>query len=115
MPKQVPLALALLGLGAAALPAAAAGPEARAAATKRVTVGDNFFKKARITIASGDTVKWTWKGDLPHDVTVTKGPRKFNSKTKSSGSYSRKIRKRGTYRYLCSVHPDDMKGRIVVE
>jgi plastocyanin len=115
MRKPLALAVVPLTLSAAALPAVASQPKATAAATKGVKVGDLFFKKSRITIDSGDTVKWTWVGELPHDVTVTKGPRKFNSKTKTSGTYAKKLRKRGTYRYICSVHPVEMKGRIVVE
>ena len=41
----------------------ASEPDAHASATKRVKVGDLFFKKSRITIQSGDTVKWTWVGE----------------------------------------------------
>jgi plastocyanin len=115
MRKPFALAVVPLTLAAAALPAVASRPDATAAATKRVKVGDLFFKKSKITVQSGDTVKWTWVGDAPHDVTVTKGPRKFHSKTKTSGTYSKKLGKRGTYRYICSVHPVEMKGRIVVE
>jgi plastocyanin len=115
MRKQAALALVPFAIAGAALPAAASEPGAQAAATKTVKVGDVFFKKSKITIQSGDTVKWRWVGELPHDVTVTKGPRKFHSKTKTSGTYSKKIRKRGTYRYICTVHPTDMKGKIVVE
>jgi plastocyanin len=116
MRKQVALALVPLGLAAAAaLPAAASEPGAHAAATKTVKVGDLFFKKATVRIESGDTVKWRWVGDLPHDVTVKKGPRKFHSKTKTSGTFSKQLRKRGTYRYICTVHPDDMKGKVIVE
>jgi plastocyanin len=115
MRRQAALSLVPFAIAAAALPATAAEPGAQAAKTKTVRVGDVFFKKARITIQSGDTVKWRWVDELPHDVTVTKGPRKFHSKTKTSGTYSKTIRKRGSYRYVCSVHPDDMKGKIVVE
>ena len=115
MLKKATLALIPLALAGAAIPAAASEPGAHAAATKTVKVGDVFFKKSKITIQSGDTVKWRWVGSLPHDVTVTKGPRKFHSKTKMTGTYSKKLRKRGTYRYICTVHPQDMKGKIVVE
>jgi len=115
MRRQAALALVPFAIAAAALPATASEPGAHAAATKTVKVGDVFFKKSKITIQSGDTVKWRWVGELPHDVTVKKGPRKFHSKTKTSGTYSKTIRKRGTYRYICTVHPDSMKGKIVVE
>lgn len=115
MRKPLALAVVPLTLAAAALPAVASRPDATASATKRVKVGDLFFKKSKVTIQSRDTVKWTWVGDAPHDVTVTRGPRKFHSETQTSGSYSKKIRKRGTYRYICSVHPVEMKGKIVVE
>ncbi len=78
-------------------------------------MGDLFFKKSSITINSGDTVKWRWVGAAPHDVTVTRGPRKFHSKTQTKGTYSKKLRKRGTYRYICTVHAKQMKGKIIVE
>jgi plastocyanin len=115
MRKKLALTLVPVVLAAAAIPALASEPTAHASATKRVKVGDLFFKKSKITINSGDTVKWTWVGQAPHNVTVTKGPKKFHSKTKTSGSYSKKIRRRGTYRYICTVHPTQMKGKIVVK
>ena len=102
-------------MAAIALPAVASAPHAQAAKTKKVTVGDLFFKKSSITINSGDTVKWRWVGVAPHDVTVTRGPRKFHSKTQTKGTYSKKLRKRGTYRYICTVHAKQMKGKIIVE
>lgn len=90
-------------------------PSGAAAATKRVRIGDLFFAPANITIDSGDVVRWRWVGEARHNVTVTRGPREFNSRTKRSGRYSRTLDRRGTYRYICTVHPDDMRGKIVVE
>jgi plastocyanin len=117
MHKHLVLILALIpaAVAAAALPAAASGPHAQAAKTKKVTVGDLFFRKSSITINSGDTVRWRWTGIAPHDVTVTRGPRKFHSKIQKKGTYEKKLRKRGTYRYICTVHPKEMKGKIIVE
>ncbi len=115
MRKYLVLVLALIPAGALALPAVASEPHAEAAKTKRVTIGDLFFKKSTIRIKSGDTVRWHWVGVAPHDVTVKKGPVKFHSKIKTSGTYSKKLRKRGTYRYICTVHPTQMKGKIIVE
>jgi plastocyanin len=109
------LSIAAVALAALALPHATAAPDGDASATKRVRVGDFFFKKRSITIQSGDRVRWVWVGREPHDVTVTRGPRKFQSRTKRNGSYRKRLRARGTYRYICSVHPIDMRGKVVVE
>ena len=123
MRKQMTLAVSVAGLGlaAAALPSTAAGPstaarpDPEASATKRVRVGDLFFRSRSITIQSGDTVRWVWVGREPHNVTVTRGPRKFGSRTKTDGAYRKRLSRRGTYRYICTLHPDDMRGRVVVE
>jgi plastocyanin len=112
-PLVVGLAAVPLCVIAAALPAAASGPQAGASATKRVTVGDNFFRQRSVTIDSGDTVRWRWVGRNPHNVTVTRG--KFQSRTKTSGSYSKRLRRRGTYRYVCTIHRASMRGKVVVE
>jgi plastocyanin len=41
-------------------------------------------------------------------VVVQRGPATFQSKLKRSGSFSRKMRKRGTYKIVCSIHAPDM-------
>jgi plastocyanin len=117
MRKQLTLALAVagLGFGVAALPSTAGGPDAEASATKRVRVGDLFFRSRAVTVQRGDTVRWVWVGQAPHNVTVTRGPVEFRSRTKTDGAYRKRLNRRGTYRYICTVHPDDMRGRVVVE
>lgn len=116
MSKPLVLVLAAVPLCviAAALPAAASGPDAGASATKRVTVGDDFFRQRSVTIRRGDTVRWRWVGRNPHNVTVTRGPRRFSSSTKTRGTYSKRLRRRGTYRYICTVHRSTMRARVVV-
>ncbi len=108
MRKLFLTSLLLAALGAAPLPAGAA------AADTRVRIGDLFFAPARITIDAGDTVRWRWVGQAPHNVTVTRGPRKFHSRTKTSGRFARTLSVSGTYRYICTVHPRDMRGTITV-
>jgi plastocyanin len=122
MRKQLIVALSVaVGLAAAALPSTAAGPsavadpDAEASATKRVRVGDFFFRSGSITIQRGDTVRWVWVGRAPHNVRVTSGPVEFRSRIKRDGAYRKRLNRRGTYRYLCTVHPTDMRGRVVVE
>ena len=71
-----------------------------------VSVKDNFFSPKTTSISRGSTVKWTWRGSAPHNVTKTKGPgTKFRSPNKLSGTYSHKFTRRGTYTIVCTIHP----------
>ena len=94
--------LAALGVTAAVAIPAFAG-------TKTVKVGDNFFVRpsnnATVTVSKGTTVKWHFTGQVGHNVTVTKGPQKFHSGAKQSGTYSHKVTKAGTYKIVCTFHP----------
>ena len=113
-----------LGLAAAGLIAAAvvpgrlhAAPQAHAAATQ-VTIKDDFFRPKSVHVAVGGQVKWVWRGDGDeHNVTfrkVPKGASKRHSTTKTGGSFTRSFSKRGTYRFVCTVHQDlGMKGTVV--
>ncbi len=91
------------------------------AATKTVKVGDNWFVRdssgtPTVTVKAGDTVKWTFVGDSSHDVSVTKGPVKFKSPIKSSGSYKKVMKKRGTYTIVCTIHgKSDQSMKLVVK
>ena len=103
-------------LVAAAVPAVVAES---ATSAKRVTVGDNFFVRSSgvptVTVSKGTRVKWVWTGDNPHNVKVASGPAKFGSSTMSRGSYTKKVRKRGTYTIVCTVHGGrDQKMKLVV-
>lgn len=107
MKKLVAGGVAVVTAGALAVPALAA--------TKSVQVKDNKFVAKSITVKKGTTVKWVWKGQAPHDVSVTKGPAKFKSKIQTSGSFSKKLTKAGTYTIICTIHQPDMKMTIKVK
>jgi plastocyanin len=103
---------AVLTTAAVALPGGAVAMAA--GKTKRVSVKDDKFVAKSITVSAGTKVKWVWKGDAPHNVTVTKGPAKFHSSTKTSGSFTKKLTKKGTYKLLCTIHAPDMTMTIKV-
>jgi plastocyanin len=104
----------------AALVTALAGALAASAlaATRTVKVGDNYFiknhTKPTITVSKGTKVTWKWAGKAFHNVRAYKGPAKFKSKVKSSGTYSRTLTARGTYKLRCDVHPSEMRMTIKV-
>ena len=81
-----------------------------------VSVGDRFFRPAKITAAVGQKVTWRFAGSLPHSVTVANGPRGFSSVYwgKTAGRYSFTPKVRGTYRMTCLVHPTTMGQTLVV-
>lgn len=103
MPRRKLLATSI-ALAVAALTAAIPA----LAATRTVKVGDNWFVRSSgvptVTVKRGDTVRWRWVGDAPHNVTVRRGPVKFKSRTQSSGSYSKRLTRKGTYRIICTIH-----------
>jgi plastocyanin len=105
--RTLPLALIVFLLAAA--PAGAA---------RNVKVGDDYFVRSgsapTVSVSKGTTVKWNWKGRRQHNVVVQSGPRRFQSALKRSGSYSRKMTARGTYRIVCSIHAPDMRMKLVV-
>jgi plastocyanin len=90
------------------------------AATKSVKVGDDYYVRPsgvpKVTVSKGTTVKWRFTGDSPHTVTVSKGPAKFNSGPKSSGTYKKKMKKRGTYTIYCTIHgAANQKMKLIVK
>src|SRR4051794_8640861 len=91
------LVVALAGVaGAVAIPAFGA--------TRTVKIGDNFFKPRTLSVKRGTTVRWKWTGSAPHNVTVTSGPKKFHSSTKSRGTYRATPHTKGTYHIVCTIH-----------
>jgi plastocyanin len=88
------------------------------AATRSVKVGDDFFVRKgsvpTVTVKKGTTVTWRWTGKDMHNVAVTKGPAKFRSSYKTSGSFSKKLTRTGTYTIVCSIHQPDMRMKLRV-
>ena len=89
-----------------------------AAATRNVKVGDDYYVRAgsppTVSVKKGTTVKWNWTGRRQHNVVVRRGPVSFQSKLQRSGSYSRRMRRVGTYKIVCSIHQPDMAMTLKV-
>jgi hypothetical protein len=96
------------------------GPVAAPAlAITRVKVGDNYFVRERgvptIKVDRGTRVRWVWRGSSVHNVKVAAGPARFGSAIKTSGTYTKRVRKAGTYTLICTVHgPADQSMKLVV-
>ena len=90
------------------------GVPATAAAVKVVKLKDFEVLPSTVRIARGGTVEWRFLDrPSPHNVT-SRGAKRFrSSRSKQSGTHRVRFAKSGTYRYLCTIHPN-MRGRVVV-
>ena len=93
-----------------------------------VTVGNNTFSPADITVAAGTTVRWTWDtcsgGPDPYtgaggqtcvDHSIVWDGAGTASPTQSQGTYQRTFDTGGTYAYHCAIHGAAMSGKVVVQ
>jgi plastocyanin len=101
--KQLILLLLMALLGAS--PAPSSNPT--------VTIKDDAFSPAQLTISAGQTVTFVNQDDDAHTVTSSAGD--FDSKgLDTSGVWRHTFSKPGTYKYFCELHPF-MKATIVVK
>ena len=88
------------------------------AATRSVKVADDYFVRKgsvpTVTVSKGTKVTWRWAGRDMHNVAVTRGPVKFRSSFKTSGSYSKRVTRTGTYTIVCTIHQPDMAMKLRV-
>ena len=103
--------LAVTGVIAVAAVVAAPASASDVAKTPKVTItgtadADYAFAPNKVHVKKGGKVKWNWSSNAPHNVTFSKLGQA--SDTSSSGSYSLKFKKAGTYKYECTIH--DFKG-----
>jgi plastocyanin len=103
------LALSLVGCGGGAGAASQASP----VATTAVELPKSYkFVPAAIVVQAGSTVTWTNRDDFTHNVTLPDGTPALTMRPGETASHT--FETAGTYDYLCSLHPKDMRGRIVV-
>ena len=107
--------ITLLGLGLLVAPA-------RAAETN-ITVANNAFSPADVTINQGDVVNWNWTGpDGNHSATTgTDQSETWDSDPNNpfpnhppGFRFSWNFQKVGEFGYFCKVHPSTMRGKVTV-
>jgi plastocyanin len=91
---------------------------------RTVKVGDDYFAPAKLTkrkrVKPGTRVVFHWPAanSDTHDVKFTKTPRHvrhYHSPPATAAfNWGKTLRKRGTYRFICTFHPTTMRGVIVV-
>lgn len=78
-----------------------------------VVLRDIAFTPEKVRVEVGDTVTWRFEDKgIPHDVIAEDDS--FKSETMDSGTFRHTFEKPGTYAYICSLHPGQMKGTVEV-
>jgi plastocyanin len=112
MGKRAILALATLAVASiAALGVAQAVPEAT------ITVGNNFLAPGNKTVSQGTKVRFKWVGGERHHIVKTKGPGgevRSPATSKRGVNLAHVFNKRGTYRFICTIHPTEMHLKLTV-
>jgi plastocyanin len=109
--RRAPIRLGLASAVILVLAFAVAAP-AVLAATRGVDIRDFAFSPRTIEIRVGDTVRWTNRDSVAHTATARNGS--FDTGLLADGeSGSVRFTAAGTYRYVCTPHPD-MTGTVVV-
>jgi plastocyanin len=82
-----------------------------------VVIREFEFEPVTVTVHAGDTIEWKNDDIVPHTATADGEAQKpaFDSGTIHKGAAWRYVpRKKGTYNYSCTFHPN-MKGKLIVQ
>jgi plastocyanin len=78
-----------------------------------VTIKNFAFSPASLTVKTGTKVTFINEDTVQHDAT-SQGSSTIKSPTLNNGqSYTVTFTKAGTYRYICTIHPN-MNGTVIV-
>jgi len=109
-------AIAIAAIALAAL--ASLGGLAGAAPEATVKVGDNFLRPGQKTVSKGTKVRFEWVGGVRHHIVKSRGPGgpiASPATAKRGVNLVKRFGKRGTYRFLCTIHPAEMRLKLVVK
>lgn len=108
-PVQTPfLLLALFGLLLSACGGGGdtgSGADVGAGAVS-VSIADNTYAPADMSVDVGGTVTWTNEDEAPHTVTFDDDGPAGSGQLGQGDSFDTTFDTPGTYRYVCAVHPD---------
>jgi len=85
------------------------------AGAKHTVVIENMqFQPKVLQVKVGDLIVWKNRDVVPHTVTASSGDTFNSGKIEPDGSWSYRVRKKGTIPYVCTYHPT-MAAQIVAK
>jgi len=93
---------------------AACGGDGKAKASGPEVVAKNLsFKPTKISVKLGAEVTWTFEDTgTSHNVTADDGS--FRSENLAEGTFAHRFEKAGSFSYICTIHPTQMRGIVDV-
>lgn len=88
-------------------------PDAPVATDKVMLPRSYKFEPAAASVSAGDTVTWENQDNFPHNVKVFELDRTVDLPIGKTATIT--FDEPGTYLYQCTLHPTQMKGKVVVE
>ncbi|MGI9556878.1 MAG: plastocyanin/azurin family copper-binding protein [Solirubrobacterales bacterium] len=83
---------------------------------RKLDVVDRVFLQPNVRVDRGTKLKWKFRSQELHNVTLANGPAAVAGPNLDGGRvFERRLREPGTYRFFCSLHPTDMIQRVKVE
>lgn len=93
--------------------AEAAAPSGKSSAEPTISIHEFMFAPTSMTVTAGTTVHWKNLDPEPHTIRSVDATFKSDALDQND-NFKFKFDKPGTYRYVCSIHPQ-MVGTIVVK
>jgi plastocyanin len=90
------------------------GADAGSGGGAKVTMEGIKFNPASVTVKAGDTVTWTNKDSVGHDVTGDNFKSGDPGGMQNGDTFAQTFDKKGTFDYVCTVHPG-MEGSVTVK
>jgi plastocyanin len=115
--RVIAVAAIVAAISAALLATGAIAP-ARAAPEGTIKVGDFFFRPSVKSVTKGTRVKFEWVGSSRHHVVKSKGPGgaiASPATARRGVNLAKRFQKTGTYRFICTIHPTEMRLKLVVK
>ena len=112
--RALVVVVAALSLGACGDGGGGAAEDSEPVPTNRVLLPKSYrFEPPAIEVEAGTTVTWVNEDDFPHNVTLLDG-RDVSKALPVGGSATITFEDPGEVPYECSLHPQQMQGRVMV-
>ena len=91
------------------------GDEGQGGGGGATLVASNFaFEPSSLTVATGDTIRFTNEDDAKHNITVEQADIDEDVDPSASTTVSLEGVETGEYEFFCEYHPDAMTGTLEV-